>query len=241
MVHSKRAKLIAQHNNPELNKYAKLKLIAGILVVIAFIYLAWYSYSTQISNINETDLPIITSPTTPIKVKPDDPGGLKIEHKDKEIYDHINGKKLNVNERIVRNNDQPATHEKIKQILSKQITQPTKLKINVKEDSSPEKVEKEITDDKKEPVETIQTPPPAKKKTYSLRIAALKSAEVMDQAWQIMKNKYQELKQLKPKLVTSKKNDKIVYFLHAEVIESKEEADKLCSAIIKAGGKCKVF
>ncbi len=37
----------------------------------------------------DTDAPLIKAETGPVKVKPDDPGGLKVPHRDKTIYERI--------------------------------------------------------------------------------------------------------------------------------------------------------
>lgn len=229
---NKRAKLIAGNENPGHIKYLKTKIIIGLVAAIFFIYLAWYSYSTQVANLNETDLPVIKAPSSPIKVKPDDPGGLKIEHKDKEIYDHISGKKPRGTERLVTHKYKPATYEEVKKSVNKQ----TKSK------------SKQVRESEIKPV-IIQLPPNKKAasnkrvkvKKYNLRVAALTSPKVKDKAWNILINKYPNLRGFKPKVTTTNKNGKTVYFLEVGNIATKNKADKICRSIIAAGGKCKIY
>ena len=235
---NKRAKLIAKQTNPDESKHFRLKLAVGIIVACGFIYLAWHSYATQVSNINEADLPLIKAPHDPIKVRPDDPGGLKIDHKDKEIYDHISGKHTKKTEKLVKNQLKPASHDKIKKVISKNkksrkanIAKNTHDTVNVKPVII--KMPKQPT---RKVVKKIVKP-----KNYYLRIAALKSPDVKNKAWSILKAKYSALKPLSPKVSKVKRNNRLVYFLDAGPLRSKQHATKICQAITKAGGKCKLY
>jgi len=226
---NKRARLIAQAENPKSSMFFKIKVAIAILVTAGFTYLAWYSYSTQISNINEADLPLIKAPTDTLKYKPEDPGGLKIEHKDKEIYDHISGKKMVRTERVKDDYDEPDTFEKIK----KSIGIPTKPKTN------PVEVKPVIID--VPPSNTSKYRKVIKPTTYHVRVAALRSSSVMNEAWNILKTRYPYLKKYSPKITTIEKNGKKMHFLDVGVIRDKSEANSICQKIAKSGGKCKVY
>ncbi len=231
----KKRSLLLNQENPRASLYFKLKLFASILVVCAFAALAWYSYDTQISNIKESELPLIKAPTEPMKVKPDDPGGLKINHQDKEIYEHISGNKNSTKTKIVDKNYKPATHEKIKKTVKKQI----KTKKIVPEKKSPEIKPVIINIPKAKTTKTVKKVVPAKK--YYIRIASLKSAAVKDKAWDIMKKKYPTIAKLSPKITQIRKNNKVAYFLDAGPINQVAEAKNICESIKKSGGKCKIY
>lgn len=231
VMDNRRARLIAGHEDSGHIKHLKTKITIGLIAAGFFIYLAWHSYSTQVANFDEASLPIIKAPSSPIKVKPDDPGGLKIEHKDKEIYDHMSGKKTRNKEVLVDNRLKPATHEEIKKIVSKQ----AKSKQATTSDSEVKPVIIQL------PQNNISTKKHIRVKTYNLRIAAIKSPKVQDKAWAILTSKYPALKGFKAKITTVKKNGKNIHFLEAGNIVTQAEADKICRSIIEAGGKCKIY
>ncbi|MEQ9115748.1 MAG: hypothetical protein RLN62_03025 [Rickettsiales bacterium] len=226
---NKRARLIAQAASPNSGKFFKLKLAIGVLITAGFIYLAWYSYNTQISNISESELPLIKAPTEPVKYKPEDPGGLKIEHKDKEIYDHISGKKSHKTEHIKDDYDEPDTYEKIKKSIG--LSGKAKQKeVKVK----PIIIKLPASNTKK--YRKVIKPP-----TFHIRVAAIKSPSVKTEAWNILQNKYPELKPYASKVTTKIKSGKKLYFLDVIAIKTKSRAIAICNKITKAGGKCKVY
>ncbi|MEG9861372.1 MAG: SPOR domain-containing protein [Parvularculales bacterium] len=66
-------------------------LSAAVVVVVVF-FLGFYTgQSGRFSDPEGTGLPVIESRNEPVKVKPEDPGGLKIPHQDKKIYERITG------------------------------------------------------------------------------------------------------------------------------------------------------
>lgn len=232
---NKRARLLAKQEKLQADKFFKIKFALGFIIACGFLYLAWYSYATQVSSIDEADLPLIKAPVEAVKVKPDDPGGLKIGHKDKEIYDHIAGKKSFRKEKLIKNNDQPASYDKIKETIKKE----GRSNYNSKnKNDNGLKIKPVILNIPKNISKTIKKI--TKPKTYYLRLAAIKSPRVLKEAWTILRAKYPQLKSLQPKITIVKKGGKTIYFLEAGKITSKAQAVKVCNAIIKSGGKCKV-
>jgi hypothetical protein len=74
------------------DKWLKYKIFFIVSSLFGFGYLLFHSYYTYIDNTKEEDLPIIRAPTN-IVSKPEDPGGMIIPDKDKDIYKQMSGKK----------------------------------------------------------------------------------------------------------------------------------------------------
>lgn len=68
-----------------------------------FVMLAWYAYQAGTGNVNEDELLIVEADNTPVKEKPDDPGGMQFPNKDKMIFETIAG--------------QSAEHPKVERIM----------------------------------------------------------------------------------------------------------------------------
>ncbi len=66
-----------------------LSYFLAFLCIAAFIAVIWYLYSMSQSIGNKgdnKDVAVITAPEGPVKVKPDNPGGMKIPHQDKLVF-----------------------------------------------------------------------------------------------------------------------------------------------------------
>jgi hypothetical protein len=66
--------------------------LKGALVLVAFAALGglmWYSYAEGARDGGRRIAPVIRAAAGPIKTRPAEPGGLRIPHRDKRIYDRI--------------------------------------------------------------------------------------------------------------------------------------------------------
>lgn len=208
-------------------RFFYLKFSVVVAVLAGFLYLAWYSYHTQISNVNEADLPIVYASEN-IKVKPGDPGGFVVAHRDKEIYDHISGKTLAQRTPVKTSiaSESPVPKREVGHLIAKQMH------------------EEGVTS---APVDLYYVNPTTKQKTllkettYTIRIAKIKSVDVMDKAWDIMYANHQDsLKGLKPEIKTENKNGGEHVYLHAASVNSLDQATKICNTFKAKGKKCSV-
>lgn len=69
---------------------AKL-VFAGLLMLAGFVAAVWYAYDRGISTGGALSPPLIRADTAPTKVRPDEPGGLDVPHRDKLVYETLNG------------------------------------------------------------------------------------------------------------------------------------------------------
>ena len=67
---------------PALIAWVTLSAFAGAL---------WFAYEQGVRTGMETTPPLIKAEKDPVKVPPDDPGGLEVPHQDKEIYERLAG------------------------------------------------------------------------------------------------------------------------------------------------------
>ena len=67
---------------PALIAWVTLSAFAGAL---------WFAYEQGVRTGMETTPPLIKAETGPVKVPPDEPGGLEVPHQDKEIYERLAG------------------------------------------------------------------------------------------------------------------------------------------------------
>jgi cell division septation protein DedD len=65
-----------------------LTIVAVVIAAVSFISLSWYAYNSYTSD-NEGDIPVISADSTPIKVIPEDPGGMNIPNMDKNVYNKL--------------------------------------------------------------------------------------------------------------------------------------------------------
>lgn len=73
-----------------LSRLARNLVIAAIgIAAVAFIGLVWFAYNQGVRNGAEEAAPVLRADNTPVKRKPDDPGGMEIPDRDKLVYDRI--------------------------------------------------------------------------------------------------------------------------------------------------------
>jgi hypothetical protein len=66
----------------------------GIIVLaVGFAASAWYALRPQAPMMADAQPPLFKAEVTPIKVKPAEPGGLKVPNQDKLVYESLSGKK----------------------------------------------------------------------------------------------------------------------------------------------------
>ncbi len=67
-----------------------MSVVVLLLVVFGFFSLAWYAYRTNTQPAEENgEVLVVEAEDTPYKERPDDPGGMKFPHQDKEVYNRL--------------------------------------------------------------------------------------------------------------------------------------------------------
>jgi hypothetical protein len=98
--------------------FSKLQILFPMIVVaiMCFMGYAWYTDKFAVSRNSGGELPVIKSNSTPLREKPEDPGGMKIVNRDKKVYDAISGKgddKESKAANILPAPEEPLSHEEI--------------------------------------------------------------------------------------------------------------------------------
>lgn len=327
-------RLKESENHNLLKKKQLLKpvlLLSGVAILVGGI---WY-FSSHVEEVAEDTLPLIHADYSNIKSKPQDPGGLVVAHRDKDIFDGMSNKKYKKPKEQVRHKPEAAiSKEQITQTLEKQIdnkeakeeqsefivnkntasvdkepqasTTPSeenqvsentennppsntsqdalnntpapvdlntqnaiakpeiatehlnekKQKAIVKEDASLpaeddlDQLDKELSQiDQKSTTSTndstltdTTTKQPSQAKTYSVRIAALKTQESAIEAWKSLKSDYNEvLGGLFSEIHQVEKDGKTIYYLHAGPIASEQTAENICKTLRERGRRCRVY
>jgi len=60
-----------------------------IVMLVSFIIILWYAYPRGADRYDGMDVPIIRADTDPYKIKPDDPGGMYIPHRDSTVFEPL--------------------------------------------------------------------------------------------------------------------------------------------------------
>lgn len=107
------------HTKQELHE-AKIAIVC--VALLTFTYFSWYAYNTQVNNVKDSDLPIISAPKQ-VKFKPLDPGGLIVANRDKYIYDHVLGKRTAANKKVkaIGESEAPVEKTEISALVAKQL------------------------------------------------------------------------------------------------------------------------
>lgn len=67
-----------------------MSVVVLLLVVFGFFSLAWYAYRTNTQPVEENgEILVVEAEDSPYKERPDDPGGMKFPHQDKEVYNRL--------------------------------------------------------------------------------------------------------------------------------------------------------
>lgn len=66
-----------------------LPVLVSLLALIVFAGVIWYAYNWGLGDVEETELPVIQADRTPIKTKPENPGGLEVPHQDKLVLNEL--------------------------------------------------------------------------------------------------------------------------------------------------------
>ena len=91
----------------------RLRHVLAVVVALGgFSWLAWYAYDVGNTTSGGSELPLIKADVEPIRMEPDDPGGMEIPHRDKTVYEAFSEDgKADVAERILPLPEEPVSRE----------------------------------------------------------------------------------------------------------------------------------
>lgn len=227
--------------------------ILAILIVAGFGVGIWYAYDQGVKKGVQLAPPIISADTSPVKEKPDEPGGMDIPHQDKQVFG------------VLKSGDAPEKIENLMPPLEESTNDPepeknmtaTEPETTVKTDDAPAEklIEKstEIVTEKPaviEPPKPVQLPektvaakkpePAAKAPTtsssgvrYRVQLGSFRNKEAAEKQWTMLRGKYASLLgNVSYRVQDVDVKDKgIFHRLQAGAYENKSNANKLCESL----------
>ena len=188
------------------------------------------------------EVPYVKAETTPIKTRPENPGGADIPHKDKMVYNLISDSSKEEPQKEVL---KPAP---AKPLYDTKFENPLELsdkkeKVAV-EAVTPAVPVKKIDVFKDKPVahSVVQTKPEPKKASgkYRVQVGALSSKASAETHIKSLKKKHASLKPHAIEVIKATVNGKTIYRLHAGAFETKALALSACNKVKAGGGQCVV-
>ncbi len=198
----------------------------------------WYLYGDKLLAGAEGDIPIIRAAEGPVKVRPDNPGGMAIPDRDKLVYERLKGGEQDVRvERLLPRPEAPLA--------------PPAPVAEVAPAAAPDVIEKQVADPivspatipKIEEVAKTATPPPPATpvtktaepvKVYRVQLAAVRSQDGAQGEWARLKKKNGDLLNgliLNVIRVDLGADKGIFYRLRAGPLASEGTAKKLCERL----------
>jgi len=112
------------------------KMLSAIVVLAAAAGGGWYFYGDKLMPSSDENIPVIRAAEGPVKVRPENPGGMAIPNRDKEIYSVMNGGEKNT--RVERLLPAPETP------LAPPAPEPEAVSEQQQPEPEPQKVEKVV-------------------------------------------------------------------------------------------------
>ena len=229
----------------------KISIFIGIFGLVSISGLVWFALNQGDLIGERQDLPLVKAENSPIRVKPDDPGGLEVPNRDRLILKNLetaNPSKLGVPEKLIpraespifTNNKEPSLaapdNEKIskdKEVEQKQEKIKTsKLKRKSSELKKSEGYNKGQDEkrQKNKPL-TIETKQEviSKAATHRVQLASLAKQKAADKFWKQMKKKHPTLfGEMLGRVVKIKLKSKGTFYRVQGDAISRNTAEKIC-------------
>jgi cell division septation protein DedD len=89
--------------------------IIAVGAVFLFIVLSFYAYDSVMKNKTNNQIVVLDGDESSFKVEPKDPGGMQVQHKDKEVFNTVSGTQETIDEESlnIQQQEQPISKEEI--------------------------------------------------------------------------------------------------------------------------------
>lgn len=231
----------AQHSILQdwLRRHRRPTIIATAVVAAIFAVAIVYAYREGQRALS-AEPPLVRAPTGPVRIKPDDPGGMTVPDRDKLVYNRVSGEGEDAAVRLRPGPELP---------IERPLPTPapaldTKPAVEDEPEAPPvaadeqEKTAVEVVPAKVTPPSPPTLPTPPTEAVY-VQLGALGSQAAAELAWDRLSQIYPELKAAKRVVSPLRKDDGVVlYRLQAGPLAGKAAADKLCAALRSGGQGC---
>lgn len=199
---------------------------------------------------------IVTADTSPIKRKPDDPGGMDIEHQDKQVFDAANGLTASNRVELGAQPEQPVdeipdlpvedaaatapeTDDKIGDIAEAALNDAQQSTENAAASTAQKPVAEQPVRQASEPVTTPEpeaAPTPAVQQQsdpqFRVQLGAYGSTQTAEGAWRSIRGKFlNQLRDLTPSYEPVQAGDRTLYRLRVGSLATRADADEVCIAL----------
>jgi len=224
-----------------------LVILSIIALLVLFAGVVFFAYKQGLKQGALDNPPIIRADNAPIKVAPENPGGIKIPHQDRSVYDRISGADDN-NSGSDTEHLLPSPEEPIQIAPSQQAAQtekpaaavPTTVPETASQGTTPETIVV-----KPAPVTpAIPIQEPAEKTTavatgnYVVQLAAFRDEPSARAAYSKLQNKFPALKGLSADIQKADLGPKGIYYRLRAGYLSKADATALCTDLAAQKQAC---
>lgn len=212
---------------------ARIAMVVGALVVVAvFAAAIAFLYPTS----DEEAPRHIAADTSPIRERPEEAGGMQVDHQDKAVLEIGDGAPATSSVQIGAQPEQPVSE--IPDLPEASVEDVVEDKIGDLAEAALEEEAPAPATEIEEPVETTpdvtQTDEaaPAPEGTYAVQLGAYGSEASAQTAWRAVRGKFLgELGELSPIYVPVESGDRTLYRLRVGMLPDRAAADAVCIAL----------
>lgn len=233
-----------------------LFIFGGVLLVVGVAVGAYFLFFQDSSAPVTRQVATVRAPVTPMKVEPDDPGGMEIPNQDKLVYDRLDGADAmdEGNREVLMPAPEmpeapamdgpevtPAPSEPVVMIEAPAPSMPAPEPEETMPEPEPMAIAEPMPvpepDSKPEPMQTAAVPG-----DFQVQIAALRSADDAETAWTRLSKRYDDLLGGLPRdVVRADLGEKGIYYrLRVGAYTTRADAVALCEALKARKGSCLV-
>jgi hypothetical protein len=242
-------------------------IFIGLFAVVAFCLIAWFGiYKDNIIN-NSEQLPVVAANDQPIRVRPIEPGGMKVPHQDKLILKELvdgekqtsielllpqpevplsfNKKSMETTKPVAKSNTVPSSEKSApssKQVVVKKINDAVnsekKQKIN-NELKKEKSIQARLKKEKTVTSTRKKSPVGTSESKYRIQLASVKSDKLARVAWKKYRQKFAErLGDLEPYIEKVLIPTKGRFYRVQAGVLNKIKAQNICSILINKKQPC---
>ena len=230
----------------EVSRRRKLIFTAGGAVVVIGLFVSVILFLYDGSS---TGAPRhVKAPTTVLKERPADVGGMRVAHQDKKVFDRVDGSNARSEVQLGERPEEPlatlpedpveetpavdAIAEMIEQTtgaVKQEVAKPVAKKVVVVKPVTNKPEPSTISEKKADPVKKAAA---STEKVYKVQLGAYRTEAAAGRAWKTVKGKFSA--QFKGKLSSYeavKSGDRTLYRLRVGPLKTRVEADQVCLAL----------
>ena len=232
-------------------------IFIGLFAVVAFCLIAWFGiYKDNIIN-NSDQLPVVAANDKPIRVRPTEPGGMKVPHQDKLILKElVDGEKQSSMELLLPKPEVPLSFNKNSMVNSKTVIKSNTVRSLEKSAPSTkrgvsEKINEPVNSEKKQKgnnelkkektgINNRKKPPMGTSDSkYRIQLASVKSDKLAGVAWKKYRQKFAKSRgDLEPYIEKVLIPAKGTFHRVQAGVLNKIKAQNICSVLINKKQPC---